>query len=83
MNISYTILIPLIPLAVFLLLGLNSKRIKPAISGYIGVLGLSISAALSFYTAYQYFFVKRKSRWCLPNLCKQNRLDELYRNLAY
>ncbi|WP_339915931.1 NADH-quinone oxidoreductase subunit L [Yeosuana marina] len=60
MNISYTILIPLIPLAVFLLLGLNSKRIKPAISGYIGVLGLSASAVLSFYTAYQYFFVSGK-----------------------
>ncbi|PIY12500.1 MAG: NADH-quinone oxidoreductase subunit L, partial [Flavobacteriaceae bacterium CG_4_10_14_3_um_filter_33_47] len=60
MNISYTILIPLIPLAVFLLLGLNSKRIKPAISGYIGVLGLSTSAVLSFYTAYQYFFVSGK-----------------------
>ena len=60
MNISYTILIPLIPLAVFLLLGLNSKRIKPAISGYIGVLGLTISAVLSFYTAYEYFFVNGK-----------------------
>ena len=60
MNISYTILIPLIPLAVFLLLGLNSKRIKPAISGYIGVLGLSVSAALSYYTAYQYFFIDGK-----------------------
>jgi NADH-quinone oxidoreductase subunit L len=60
MNISYTILIPLIPLAVFLLLGINSKKIKPAISGYIGVLGLTISSVLSFYTAYQYFFVQGK-----------------------
>jgi hypothetical protein len=29
MNISYTILIPLIPLAVFLLLGINSKKLNP------------------------------------------------------
>jgi NADH-quinone oxidoreductase subunit L len=60
MDISYTILIPLIPLAVFLLLGIFNQKIKPAVSGYIGVAGLSTSAALSFYTAYQYFFVYGK-----------------------
>jgi len=60
MDISYTILIPLIPLAVFLLLGIFNQKIKPTISGYIGVAGLSTSAALSFYTAYQYFFVHGK-----------------------
>jgi len=60
MDISYIYLIPLIPLAVFLLLGINSKRIKPAISGYIGVLGLLSSFSLSIYAAYQYFFVLGK-----------------------
>jgi len=60
MDITYTILIPLIPLAVFLLLGIFSQKIKPAISGLIGVAGLSTSTALSFYTAYQYFFVVGK-----------------------
>ena len=40
MDFSYTILIPLIPLAVFLLLGINYKSIKPAVSGWIGSLGL-------------------------------------------
>ena len=60
MDISYTILIPLIPLAVFLLLGIFNQKIKPAISGYIGVAGLLASTALSFYTAYQYFFVHGK-----------------------
>ena len=60
MNISYTILIPLIPLAVFLLLGIFNQKIKPAVSGYIGVFGLLASAVLSFYTAYQYFFVSGK-----------------------
>lgn len=61
MNISYTILIPLIPLAVFLLLGIFNQKIKPAISGYIGVFGLLSSTLLSFYTAYQYFFVSGKT----------------------
>ncbi len=57
MDITYTILIPLIPLAVFLLLGIFNKKIKPTVSGYIGVFGLLASTLLSFYTAYQYFFV--------------------------
>ena len=60
MNLSYILLIPLIPLAVFLLLGIFNKKIKPSVSGYIGVLGLSTSALLSFYTAYQYFLVHGK-----------------------
>jgi NADH-quinone oxidoreductase subunit L len=57
MNLNYTILIPLIPLAVFLLLGIFNQKIKPAVSGYIGVFGLLTSTALSYFTAYQYFFV--------------------------
>ncbi len=60
MDFSYTILIPLIPLAVFLLLGINYNRIKPAVSGWIGSFGLLITLLLSYYTAYQYFFVVGK-----------------------
>ena len=78
MDISYTILIPLIPLAVFLLLGIFNKKIKPAVSGYIGVAGLSTSAVLSFYTAYQYFFVYGKVDGVYQTYCSKNNLDELY-----
>ncbi len=60
MDFTYIILIPLIPLAVFLLLGIFNQKIKPAVSGYIGVAGLLTSGILSFYTAYQYFFVHGK-----------------------
>lgn len=60
MNFSYTILIPLIPLVVFLILGIFNQRIKPAVSGYIGVFGLLASAIISFYAAYQYFFIGGK-----------------------
>ena len=60
MNITYILFIPFIPLAVFLLLGIFNQQIKPSVSGYIGVLGLATSAALSYYTAYQYFFVLGK-----------------------
>ena len=60
MNISYILLIPIIPLAVFLLLGIFNQKIKPAISGYVGVFGLLASAVLSLYAAYQYFFIDGK-----------------------
>ena len=60
MNITYIILIPLIPLLSFLVLGIFNQKIKPAVSGYVGVAALSASTILSFYTAYQYFFVSGK-----------------------
>ena len=56
MNPTLVILIPLIPLAVFLLLGLGYNRIKASVSGWIGVAGLGISTILSFVTANAYFF---------------------------
>ncbi len=71
MDISYILYIPLIPLAVFLLLGIFNTQIKPAISGYIGVLGLAVSAALSYYTAYQYFFVIGKVNGVYPTFVEK------------
>ncbi len=57
MNYTNLILILFIPLAVFLLLGLFYRRIKPAFSGYIGVLGLLATTVLSLQAAYEYFFI--------------------------
>ncbi len=57
MNYTEILIIPLIPLAVFLVLGIFYSRIKPAVSGIIGALGLLISTLLSIKVAYQYFFV--------------------------
>ncbi len=68
MNYTYVLLIPLIPLAVFLLLGLFNQKIKPAISGLIGVFGLTLSTLFSFYTAFQYFFVIGKVNGAFPSL---------------
>jgi len=56
MDFTYTIYIPLIPLVVFLVLGIFYDKIKPQISGWIGSLGLFTSFLLSCYTAYQYYF---------------------------
>ncbi|HVT84213.1 MAG TPA: NADH-quinone oxidoreductase subunit L [Chitinophagaceae bacterium] len=57
---SYIALIPLLPLAGFVLLGLFGKKIFRQSSGIIGVLLLLVSTALAIYTAYHYFFVDGK-----------------------
>ncbi|MBI3720677.1 MAG: NADH-quinone oxidoreductase subunit L [Sphingobacteriales bacterium] len=49
-------LIPLLPLAGFLLLGLFGKKVFKNSAGIIGTLILLISAGLAIYTAYGYFF---------------------------
>ncbi len=56
MNLSYTVLIPLLPLFMFLFLGFGFKRFKEPYSGWIGTLGMLVTALISFYTAFQYFF---------------------------
>jgi NADH-quinone oxidoreductase subunit L len=51
----FTILIFLIPLIVFLSLGLLNAKLKPSVAGVIATTGLSVVTALSYYTAYLYF----------------------------
>lgn len=60
MNLINLLLIPAIPLIVFLVLGIFSHKIKPAASGVIGVSGLLASTLLSYHTAWNYFFVEGK-----------------------
>ncbi len=60
LNYSYTLFIPLLPLASFLLLGLFGRKYFNRSAGALGTLSLLGSAALSLYTAYQYFFVEER-----------------------
>ncbi len=53
---EYTILIPLIPLFIFLLTGLLGMKWKPMVSGIIGTAGMGTSFLLSVITAISYFF---------------------------
>ncbi len=55
MNYSYTVLIPLIPLFVFLVTGLFGMKWKPIVSGWIGTAGMGISFILSVVAAVQFF----------------------------
>ena len=59
-NFSYTIWIPLIPLFMFLLLGLAGHKLKPKLSGLFGTCGLTVITILSYLTAYKYFFTTDK-----------------------
>jgi len=55
-NAIYIALIPLLPLAGFVLLGLFGRKYFKNSSAIIGTTLLLISTALAFYTAYGYFF---------------------------
>lgn len=57
---SYIALIPLLPLAGFVLLGLFGRKYFNSSAGIIGTGLLSISTVLSLYTAYQYFLIDGK-----------------------
>jgi NADH-quinone oxidoreductase subunit L len=56
----YIALIPLLPLAGFVLLGLFGRKYFKKSSGIIGTAILLTSTVLSVYTAYEYFFVSGK-----------------------
>ncbi len=59
-NATAIALIPLLPLAGFLLLGLFGRKTFKKNSGIIGTALLLTSTILAFYTAYEYFFVYGK-----------------------
>jgi NADH-quinone oxidoreductase subunit L len=53
---SYTLLIVALPALMFLFLGLGGSKMKPAVAGIIGTIGLTTVAVLSYVTAITYFF---------------------------
>jgi len=55
MNYSYTILILLLPILIFLFIGLMGDKIKPQFSGLLGTSGLLVITLLSYFTAFSYF----------------------------
>jgi NADH-quinone oxidoreductase subunit L len=57
---SYIALIPLIPLAAFVVLGLFGRKYFKTSSGVIGTTALFASTVLSLFTAYNYFFIDGK-----------------------
>lgn len=60
LDATYIALIPLLPLASFVVLGLFGRKYFKNFSGILGTTSLFVSALLSIITAYQYFFVSEK-----------------------
>lgn len=56
LNATYIALIPLLPLAGFIMLGIFGRKYFKNTSGIIGTTLLLVSTALAIYTAYGYFF---------------------------
>ena len=59
-NFSYTVWILIIPFLMFILLGLTGHKLKPRLAGSLGTSGLAVITALSYITAYLYFFQTEK-----------------------
>ena len=57
---SYTIWIALLPLILFLFIGLFGHKFKPGFSGILGTMGMGVSWIMSLYTALHYFMVDGK-----------------------
>src|SRR5688572_5777991 len=60
LDATYIALIPLLPLATFVILGLFGRKYLKNFSGILGTTSLFVSALLSVIVAYQYFFVSGK-----------------------
>lgn len=60
-NFNYTVWILIIPVLMFVLLGLGGHKLKPRLSGLLGTGGLGMVTLLSFITAYNYFFLSEKA----------------------
>ena len=58
---TYVAFVPLLSLFTFVLLGLFGRKYFKNSSGILGTLSLLISTLLSWYTAWQYFFVSGKT----------------------
>ena len=70
---EYTILILALPLLSFLLLGLAGTRLRPAAAGAVGTAVVAVVAAVSYMTAYAYFFtVGRGADGLYPTLTPWN-----------
>jgi len=72
MTYSFTIWIPLIPLLVFLVIGLSGKWLKAGAAGLLTIMGIAASAILSYQTAYTYFFVSGKSEGVYQKITAYN-----------
>jgi NADH-quinone oxidoreductase subunit L len=56
MDITLPLLILLIPIAMFLILGIVGVKMSPKCAGVLGILGMGTTAVLAYIVAFTYFF---------------------------
>jgi NADH-quinone oxidoreductase subunit L len=71
-NFTYTVWILIIPFLMFVLLGLAGHILKPKLSGLLGTAGLAVITALSYMTAYFYFFQGEKTDGAFQKITAYN-----------
>ena len=75
---SYIALIPLLPLAGFVFLGLFGRKYFKTTSGIIGTGLLLVSTVLALFTAYNYFFVDAR----LNDIVGQGKVGDHYQTIT-
>ena len=53
---SYTLLILVLPVVMFLILGLLGSKMKPIVAGILGTSSLAVMTVLAYVAGYEYFF---------------------------
>ena len=72
---EYTILLLVLPFVSFLLLGLFGMKMCPKVAGLVGTAVVAVVAALSYVTAWEYFFVQgRDAAGLYPTVIPWNTL---------
>ncbi len=65
---EYTLFIMLLPVLMFLFLGLAGHKLKPAVAGICGSCSLAVVTLLSYMTAWQYFTQPRTAEGVYPSV---------------
>lgn len=58
---EYTIFIMLLPVLMFLFLGLAGHKLKPTVAGLCGTISLAVMAAIAYFTAWEFFTTPRNA----------------------
>ena len=58
---EYSVIILLLPLCMFLFLGLVGHKLSERVAGILGTIGLSVAAVLAYVVAFNYFTMPRNA----------------------
>ena len=65
---EYSVIILLLPLCMFLFLGLVGHKLSERVAGILGTIGLSVAAVLAYVVAFNYFTMPRNAEGVFDTL---------------